>query len=232
MGVILILALWCTDGSAQSIDESTGVREGHCSVLAGGTDNQTFACKVWDHDPEKFSNARQIEIYRGKKRITTIETASPILEWHLWEGGTQVSIHVAALDGQGTITLYDTTTGKQLDQVSDSLEPELFPQWAKDQAQLQDESVPQDDVFKAQANMWMGKVLRQIERIQPGMKRRDLTAILTGVDGFSTPLQQTYRSIVCSYFRVDIRFKAASAHQSDSEDIIEFISKPYLGFGM
>jgi len=228
----LTLALWCTDGAAQSTEELMGVQEEHCSVSVGGTDNRTFACMVWDHDPEKFAKPRQIEIYRDQKRVTTIETANPIREWHLWEGGAQVSIHIAERDGHGTIALYDTTTGNQLDRVSDSLKPGLLPQWAKDQTQLQDESVPQDDVFREQAKMWLGKVLREIERIQPGMKRRDLRPILTEVDGLSTRLQQTYRSLECSCFRVDIRFKAAPAYQSDPEDIIEFVSKPYLGPGL
>jgi hypothetical protein len=48
----------------------------------------------------------------------------------------------------------------------------LLPQWAKSQAQIQDESVPMNSAVAEERRKWIAKVLREILKIEPGMRRR------------------------------------------------------------
>jgi hypothetical protein len=236
LGAILFIILCCSDVIAQTPEKWIGVSKGHCSEIRGNPDNQTFACLVWQRSPERFSEPRQIEIYRGSKRIQTLEPGQPILEWHFWKEGEQLTIHSGTRDTLGTYALYDTTTGIQVDLASDSVGPGGLPRWAKSRSQLEDESVSESSALSRQRNMWVAKVYRKIETIHPGMKRSQLTPVFTPDGGLSNRFQRTYVSIDCPYIKVDIRFKASKgdtdALHEDPDDTIESVSRPYLGWGI
>jgi len=79
--------------------------------------------------------------------------------------------------------------------------------------------------------MWIAKVLRQIGKIKPGMRRKDLLSVLTTEGGQSTRFQRTYVHVECPYIKVNVRFRAnneRNAVREDPDDIIESISQPYL----
>jgi len=236
LGAILFILFWCSNVIAQTPEKWIGVSEGHCSEIRGNPGNQTFACLVWERSPERFSEPRQIEIYRGIKRIQTIEPGEPILEWHFWKDGEQLAVHSGTQNNRGTYALYDTTTGVQIDRASDSIEPSGLPQWAKSRSQLEDESVSESSALFQQRNMWVAKVYRKIETIQPGMKRSQLSPVFTTEGGLSNRFQRTYVSIDCPYIKVDIRFKGSKgdtdAVHEDPDDTIESVSRPYLGRGV
>jgi len=226
--------LWCSNVTAQTLEKLIGVSEGHCSEIAGTPDNQTFACLVSQRSPEKLSEPAQIEIYRGNKRIQTIEPGKPIVDWHYWKDGAQLAVHSGTPDTLGTYALYDTATGVQVDRVPDTVEPGDLPQWAKSRPQLEDESVSESPALSQQRIMWFAQVYRKIETIHPGMKRSQLSRVFTTEGGISTRLQRTYISIDCPYIKVDITFKTPKGDTDDlpenPDDIIETISRPYLGW--
>ena len=142
-GLCLMVALWYPSALAQSAEEMMGVKEGHCSMAQGTVDGRTFVCMVRDHDPARFSDPTQIEIYRRHKRICTIEPGSPIREWHFWREGTELAVYYGTKDGLGTYALYKTRTGQQVDRVPGSPKPRSLPQWTKNQLQLAEESLPE-----------------------------------------------------------------------------------------
>lgn len=108
----------------------------------------------------------------------------------------------------------------------------LLPQWAKSQSQIQDEAVPMSAALTQDRTYWIAKVLRQIEKIEPGMRRKDLGGILTTEGGLSNRFQRTYVHVDCPYIKVNVRFKAASddanALKEDPDDTIESVSQPFL----
>ncbi len=108
----------------------------------------------------------------------------------------------------------------------------MLPQWAKSQAQIDDESVPMSAALTQQRTNWIAKVLGQIEKIQPGMQRKDLPDIVTTEGGISNRFHRTYVYVGCPYIKVNVKFKAASdeadALKEDPEDAIESISQPFL----
>jgi hypothetical protein len=83
---------------------------------------------------------------------------------------------------------------------------------------------------------WIAKVLRQIAKIEPGMKRKDLLTVFTTEGGLSIRFQRTYVYSECPYIKVNVRFKAANnegdGSNEDRDDIIETISQPYLGWSV
>jgi hypothetical protein len=236
IGVILYLAMACSDGIAQTLPKQIDPQNSHCSVMQGTPDNQTFACQVWDKNPERFSSPLQLEIYHPGEKALTIEPGKPILEWHFWNGGKQLAIHSGVPGGSGSYELYDTTTAIQVDQIHGSLTPDRLPQWAKSRSQIDDESVPESAALTQRRNLWIAMVLRQLSTIHPGMTRKDLTSILTTEGGISTRFQRTYVSRECPYIKLNVRFKAdkgdRDAIHEEPEDIIESVSGPYLGWGI
>jgi len=82
---------------------------------------------------------------------------------------------------------------------------------------------------------WIAKVMRQIGKIKPGMRRRDLLRVFTAEGGLSNRFQRTYVHIECPYIKVNVRFRAATSERNalteDPNDIIESISQPYLAWG-
>jgi hypothetical protein len=79
---------------------------------------------------------------------------------------------------------------------------------------------------------WIANVLRQIEKIKPGMQRKELSGIFTTEGGLSNRFQRSYVHVDCPYIKVNVRFKAASdetnALKEDPDDTIESISQPFL----
>jgi hypothetical protein len=112
----------------------------------------------------------------------------------------------------------------------------MLPQWAKGQAQIQDESVPISEALSQERTKWIAKVLRQIGKIKPGMRRKDLLGIFTTEGGLSNRFQKTYVHVECPYIKVNVRFKVVSNERSvlteDPNDIIDSISQPYLAWSV
>lgn len=89
---------------------------------------------------------------------------------------------------------------------------------------------------------WVGRVLLRMETVKPGMTRADVYGPFTTQGGLSTPLQQSYVSRDCRYFKVDVTFRAVGRPERDSDgrvtgtedarDQIVTISRPYVEFGI
>lgn len=91
---------------------------------------------------------------------------------------------------------------------------------------------PQDHV------VWVAQVLKRMQTIRPGMTREKLLTIFTTEGGLSSPLERTFVSRDCPYFKVHVEFQAVGRPTRDSEgrvtsvegsqDIILKISQPFL----
>jgi hypothetical protein len=92
------------------------------------------------------------------------------------------------------------------------------------------------DDYARERTKWVAKVLRQITKIEPGMKRRDLLKVFTTEGGLSTRFQHTYVYSECPYIKVNVRFKSANNEgngvDEEPDDIIESISQPYLAWSV
>jgi hypothetical protein len=99
-----------------------------------------------------------------------------------------------------------------------------------------------DDQRAQERREWVAQVLQQMETIRPGMTRKDLLQVFTTEGGLSTPLQRTFISRECPYFKVDVQFKAVGrpsrdprwriSLDEDNRDIIVQVSRPYLQFSI
>lgn len=202
----------------------------HCGETIFASDRQTVGCMVGLPPLPTL----QLEIYLkgGDKR--TIEPGAPILDWHFWEDGRKVAVHSGQRVRQGTYALYESTTARVIEKLAEPAEEISLPQWAKSQSQIQDEAVPMSAALTQERTYWIAKVLRQIEKIEPGMRRKDLGGILTTEGGLSNRFQRTYVHVDCPYIKVNVRFKAASdetnALKEDPDDTIESVSQPFLQF--
>jgi hypothetical protein len=209
----------------------------HCSEAHVANDLQTVGCAVV-HDPEPGNPlpCYRLEIYRKGGAKETIEPGATIRDWHFWKDGEQVAVYYGPRDGQGTYALYDSATARVIEKLGEPPNEGLLPQWAKSQAQIQDESVPTSVLRTEERTKWIGKALRQISKIQPGMRRKDLLEIFTTEGGLSTRTQRTYVFIECRYIKVTVGFKPVSSQSTglddDPDDIIESISQPYLAWGV
>jgi hypothetical protein len=205
---------------------------GHCSEVVIASDKQTVACAVMRSD----LSWAQLEIYLKGGVRKTIEPGGLIREWHFWKDGLQVAVYSGQATGHGTYALYDTSSARIVQTLPEPSDESLLPQWAKSPAQIADESVPMSAASKQERTMWIAKALRQIGKIKPGMRRKDLLNLFTTEGGLSTRSQRTYVDIECHYIKVDVRFKAAGkepkAMKEDPEDVIETISRPYLAWSV
>src|SRR5919108_4227178 len=204
----------------------------HCSEVSEASDQQTVGCRViQDQELGNIAPSLQLEIYRKGGHKEIIEPGAPILEWHFWEEGQQVAFSYGQGNGQLTYALYDLATARIIEKLAEPSDESLLPQWAKSQAQIQDESVPTSAALSEERTKWIAKVLREIDRITPGMGRRDLLTVFTTEGGISTRTQRTYVHTECPYIKVTVRFKAVSESSpgpaEDPDDIIESISPPY-----
>jgi hypothetical protein len=229
----LTVALWYPNVVAQSAEEMMGVKEGHCSMAQGTVDGKTFACMVWDHDPARFSEPTQIEIYRRHKRICTIEPGNPIREWHFWREGKELAVYYGTKDGLGTYALYKARSGQQLDRVPGSAQPRSLPQWTKSQSQLAKESLPEGVAFSRQQALWVLKVMSEIGSVRAGMTRKELLKVFGEEGGLSTRTTRTYVYKGCRYIKVNVVFSRVDAEEQESgDDKIVSISGPYLAYAI
>jgi hypothetical protein len=205
----------------------------HCSEVVFASDKQTVACAVM-RAPRDLSRV-ELEIYLkgGVRRM--IEPGGLIREWHFWKDGRQVAVCSGPPTGGSTYALYDATSARIVETLAEPPDESLLPQWAKTPAQIADESVPMSAALTRERTTWIAKVLRQIDKIKPGMRRKDLLKVFT-TGGLSNRFQRTYVHIECPFIKVDVRFKAAvnehDALRAEDEDIIEIISRPYLAWSV
>jgi hypothetical protein len=210
----------------------------HCSQVSQASDRQTFVCIVME-DPERgnFVPSLHLEIYQRGGHQKLIEPGGPIREWHFSEDGHQVAVAFGpGGGGEMTHALYDLATAHLVEKVFETSDESLLPQWAKSALQVQDESVPMSADLSAKRTKWIAKVLRQIDKFRPGMRRKDLLTVFTTEGGLSTRAQRTYVYADCPYIKVTVRFRTSSnegaAIEESPDDIIESISQPYLQWGI
>jgi hypothetical protein len=204
-----------------------------CSELREATDRQTLGCRVMQ-DP-KLGNAvpsLQLEIYRKGGHKVIIEPGAPIGDWRFWNDGEEVAVSFRPINAPVIYALYDSATARVIEKLSQPSDEGLLPQWAKSEGQIQAESVPMSAELTQERMQWIGKVLRQVGQIRPGMKRKDLLTVFTTEGGLSTRTQRTYVYKDCPYIKVTVHFKAlegeSSALDEDLDDIIESLSQPFL----
>jgi hypothetical protein len=207
----------------------------HCIEARFADDRQTVGCSVArGTKPEETMQSLRLEIYlrNGKKQI--IETETP-MDWHFWGDGKQVAVYSRLLHGKDRHALYDSASARLIEEVGSSDES-LLPPWAKSRAQVQDEIVPTGDDYAKERTKWVAKVLRQIAKMEPGMKRQDLLKVFNTEGGLSSRFQRTYVYSECPYIKVNVRFKAADNEgngvEEEPDDIIESISQPYLAWSV
>lgn len=176
---------------------------GHCLEVIVAADKQSVGCMVWlkSEEPPK---SLQLEIYLKGGHRNTIEPGAFIREWHFWKEGRQVTVYSGPQDGPGTYALYDARSARLLEKLAEPLDESMLPQWAKGQAQIQDESVAMSEALSQERTKWIAKVLRQIGKIKPGMRRRDLLGIFTTEGGLSNRFQRTYVHVECPYIKVNV----------------------------
>src|SRR5260370_12861764 len=150
----------------------------HCSESIFATDRQTVGCMVAPSTSVFLpAPSLKLEIYLrgGKKR--TIEPDAPILDWHFWEEGREVAVHSGLNVRQGTYALYESATARVIEKLAEPVGEMTLPQWTTSQSQIQDEAVPMSAALSQERTYWIAKVLRQIQRIETGMRRKDLGGI-------------------------------------------------------
>ena len=90
-------------------------------------------------------------------------------------------------------------------------------------------------------NAWVVESLKQMLTIHSGMSRDQLMRVFTTEGGLSTALSRTFVSRDCPFFKVDVKFRRALDHESNSNskslqelnsDVIASISQPYLQFSV
>jgi len=227
-------------GMGQAALNASLKSKNHCSLIQSSPYEDTVGCLVWDRKPFGDSEARQIEIYRKGELKLTIEPGDPIREWHFWENGRRMEVAYGAPGAAARYALYDLATGKQVDGAVSGVGMgtgvaggTALPQWAKSLSQLQDESVPEGAGDKQARMLWMAKVLRGLDGVKVGMRRKDLAPLLAQQGGLSKRTERTYVSLECPYIKVDLKFKAVGDGAFESpEDVVVEVSKAYLGWGV
>jgi hypothetical protein len=228
------LAPASAQGMGQAALNASLKSKNHCSLIQSSSYEDTVGCLVWDRKPFGDSEARQIEIYRKGELKLTIEPGDPIREWHFWENGRRMEVAYGAPGAAARYALYDLATGKQVDGAVFGMAGAggtALPQWAKSLSQLQDEPVPEGAADKQARMLWMAKVLRGLDGVKVGMRRKDLATLLAQQGGLSTRAERTYVSLECPYIKVDLKFKAVGDGAFESpEDVVVDVSKAYLGW--
>jgi len=162
---------------------------GHCSEVIFASDRQTVACAVMRPD----LSWTQLEIYLEGGAKETIEPGGLIRDWHFWKDGLQVAVYSGPATGAGTYMLYEAASARTVETLAEPPDGSLLPQWAKSQAQIADESVPMTAALTQERTMWISRVLRQIDKIKPGMRRNDLLKVFT-IEGAFKPLPTDLRA--------------------------------------
>jgi hypothetical protein len=202
----------------------------YCNEVHGAVDQQTLGCRVAGtaaiNVPEPTMT---LEIYRRNGIKVVIRPGNPIGEWRFWKDGEEVSVSTFPKAGNEIHLLYDSSTGKLLEKVTEGPDRASLPQWAKDRGQLQDESVPESAELDAERTEWIAKVMREIGRVKPGMRRSDLSPTLTGEGGLSTRSWRVYVYRGCAYIHVRVEFTPVDDSTDESpNDTITSISTPFL----
>jgi hypothetical protein len=208
---------------------------GDCLEAGVADDKQTVGCMV-SLKSEEPPQSVELEIYLKGGQRRTIGPGAPIRDWHFWSGGQQIAVYSGPRNDLGTYALYDTASAVLIEKLAEPSDERLLPQWAKSQAEIEDESVPTSAALTQERTKWIAKVLRQIGKIKPGMRRRDLAREFTTEGGLSNRFQRTYVHVECPYIKVNVRFKAISNNhnviEENADDLIESISQPYLAWGV
>jgi hypothetical protein len=150
----------------------------HCAETLFAEDHQTVGCLVEVkgrvQNPEEAPFSLQLEIHGrgGDKR--TIEPGARIHEWHFWKDGEAVAVASGMSTNAEHYALYESATGHLVEELPAPPEENMLPQWAKSRTQIDDESVPMSPSLTEERARWLARVLREIQKIQPGMHRRDL----------------------------------------------------------
>ena len=206
-----------------------------CVEASVAGDRQTVICLVRNPTAEDSMQSLQAEIYFRGGQTRVIEPGAPIWEWHFWENGKQLALFFVERGSRGTHALYDTATGALIEKTEQPEGVSQLPQWAKSALQIQNESVPINNEAIEERSKWITKVLTEIQKIQPGMTRKDLQSIFHEEGGLSSRLHRTYVLAKCPSIKVDVSFRAAKNEVGFTErpdDVIESISRPYLAFGV
>ncbi len=103
-------------------------------------------------------------------------------------------------------------------------------------------SISAQDTSDVAKTEWVGRILLEMSRIQPGMTRAELLTVVKTEGGISTALERTYVSQHCAYFKVDVTFQPVGRPDKDEQsrvtsfedgrDQIKTISRPYLALGV
>ena len=84
--------------------------------------------------------------------------------------------------------------------------------------------MPVGDQYNQERTTRIAKVLRQIGKVKPGMRRQDLLTVFALEGGLSTRFLRTYVYSECPYIKVNVRFKAATNEsngiEEDPDDVI------------
>ena len=206
-----------------------------CVEASVAVDRQTVICLVRNPTDENPMQSLQAEIYfrGGQKRV--IEPGAAIWEWHFWKNGEQLALLFGERGSRGTHALYGTATGALVEKTEQPEDGTQLPGWAKSALQIQNESVPMTNEAIAERSKWVRKVLMEIQKIQPGMTRKDLLTMFRMEGGLSSRLRRTYVFTECPSIKVSVTFRAAKNEVGFTErpdDVIESISRPYLAFGV
>jgi hypothetical protein len=100
-------------------------------------------------------------------------------------------------------------------------------------------STPEEQCQSSSARAaWVAESLKRMLSIKPGMRRNQLSRVFTMEGGLQfSPLQRTFVSRDCPFFKVDVTFRRASDRDAKTEsveeldgDLITTVSRPYLQF--
>jgi len=82
--------------------------------------------------------------------------------------------------------------------------------------------------------VWIGKVLKEIQSIRPGMTRKELLKVFRKDGGISSRTRRIYVYKDCPYIKVDAVFLAVGAVGPDESDYDQLmnISPPYLAYSI
>jgi hypothetical protein len=205
-----------------------------CGEAVVASDRQTVICMA-TRSVEELSQSFGVEIFQKNGLKKTLEPGFPIAEWHFWNDGRQIAVSSGFQAAGKSYALYDIHDLHLIERVTIT-DGNPIPQWAKTPTQISDESIPKSDALSQERTMWVAKVMRQINAVKPGMRRKDLAPTLTTEGGFYSRFSRTYVSAECPFIKVDIRFKAGSGNSNETEespeDIVELISHPYLAWSV
>lgn len=110
-----------------------------------------------------------------------------------------------------------------------SVKPQPSPQTGTNTAPLRTEDWPD-----ARLTQQIADILKDCQRLQPGMTRAQLLRYFTIEGGISDARHRTYTHRACSLIKVDVDFKLAdpnpAAYEESPADVITKISQPYLAW--